>query len=56
MIAGSTSDEVIETFSLKFTKVQIPPYATSVLVFSLFILVTRIIKSEKTRTEVYSSH
>jgi hypothetical protein len=23
---------------LKFTKVQIPPYATSVLVFSLFII------------------
>jgi hypothetical protein len=27
-----------ETWSLKFTKVQIPPYATSVVVFSLFII------------------
>jgi hypothetical protein len=32
------SNSKLAPLSLKFTKVQIPPYATSVLVFSLFII------------------
>jgi hypothetical protein len=38
MCVNSRALHPVARVSLKFTKVQIPPYATSVLVFSLFII------------------